>query len=142
MLAIIVSVFIVAGLGHGQTIIDGPSLGCNLFEFEHHIEQTDSQGKRCWGNVVVLSCRGRCDSREISYWKFPHKKAFHPVCLHVSRDTYTSHSCTNVCSLCRVKKLRALFVYQIAIAVRSLVRKCMNSLRHSRVDAKYVRRKK
>lgn len=29
-------------------------------------EQMDSKGLRCWDNVKVPSCGGRCDSREVS----------------------------------------------------------------------------
>ncbi|XP_063701624.1 glycoprotein hormone beta-5 [Culicoides brevitarsis] len=66
-------------------ILPTPNLGCELFEYEHAVEQVDSQGRKCWGKVLVNSCIGRCDSKEISDWKFPHKKAFHPVCLHAEK---------------------------------------------------------
>jgi hypothetical protein len=33
----------------------------------------------------VQSCWGRCDSNEISDWKFPYKKSHHPVCVHNGR---------------------------------------------------------
>lgn len=69
-------------------IVPVTNLGCDLFEYEHSVLQVDSQGRKCWGKVMVLSCRGRCDSKEISDWKFPHKKAFHPVCLHVKFSIY------------------------------------------------------
>lgn len=43
-------------------------------------------GYECWDNVSVWSCWGRCDSREISDWKFPYKKSYHPVCVHAGRS--------------------------------------------------------
>lgn len=36
--------------------------------------------------MSVWSCWGRCDSREISDWKFPYKKSYHPVCVHAGRS--------------------------------------------------------
>lgn len=84
MFAAILLIFGLIELHAAQNVAEGPGLGCNLFQYQHKIEQFDSQGRRCWDDVTVLSCKGRCDSREVSYWKFPHKKAFHPVCLHVS----------------------------------------------------------
>lgn len=43
-------------------------------------------GYECWDHVSVWSCWGRCDSREISDWKFPYKKSYHPVCVHAGRS--------------------------------------------------------
>lgn len=43
-------------------------------------------GHECWDHVSVWSCWGRCDSREISDWKFPYKKSYHPVCVHAGRS--------------------------------------------------------
>lgn len=34
---------------------------------------------------MVNACWGRCDSKEISDWKFPYKKSHHPVCVHSGR---------------------------------------------------------
>lgn len=45
-----------------------------------------STGHECWDHVSVWSCWGRCDSREISDWKFPYKKSYHPVCVHAGRS--------------------------------------------------------
>lgn len=44
------------------------------------------KGHECWDHVSVWSCWGRCDSREISDWKFPYKKSYHPVCVHAGRS--------------------------------------------------------
>lgn len=46
----------------------------------------NSAGHECWDHVSVWSCWGRCDSREISDWKFPYKKSYHPVCVHAGRS--------------------------------------------------------
>lgn len=68
-----------------QTLIQASELlGCNMQQHKHKVKQTDSRGRICSGEVNVLICKGRCDSKEISDWKFPYKRAFHPVCLHVS----------------------------------------------------------
>ncbi|NP_001296463.1 uncharacterized LOC101737993 [Bombyx mori] len=48
-------------------------------------EQRDDKGRRCWDNVKVPSCGGRCDSREISDWEFPFKRSYHPVCVYGTR---------------------------------------------------------
>ncbi|XP_013187094.1 thyrostimulin beta-5 subunit-like [Amyelois transitella] len=48
-------------------------------------EQIDKNGRRCWDNVKVSSCGGRCDSREVSDWEFPFKISHHPVCVYGSR---------------------------------------------------------
>lgn len=77
----------------GQTLIEGPELGCNIQVHAHKVKQFDSQGRSCTGEVKVLICKGRCDSKEISDWKFPYKRAFHPVCLHVSQVTHCSSHC-------------------------------------------------
>lgn len=44
-----------------------------------------TQGRSCWDLVSVQSCRGRCDSNEISDYKFPFKRSFHPVCVFSGR---------------------------------------------------------
>jgi hypothetical protein len=38
----------------------------------------------------VNACWGRCDSKEISDWKFPFKKSFHPVCVPAGRSKVTA----------------------------------------------------
>ncbi|KAL0267332.1 UNVERIFIED_CONTAM: hypothetical protein PYX00_009629 [Menopon gallinae] len=40
----------------------------------------------CWDTVTVMSCWGRCDSNEISDWRFPYKRSYHPVCIHDERE--------------------------------------------------------
>lgn len=72
----------------GQTIIEATELGCKIYPHKHKVKQFDSLGRSCSGEVTVFICKGRCDSKEISDWKFPYKRAFHPVCLHVSNTFY------------------------------------------------------
>lgn len=36
--------------------------------------------------MSVWSCFGRCDSNEISDWKFPYKRSYHPVCVFAGRS--------------------------------------------------------
>ncbi|ETN58908.1 glycoprotein hormone beta subunit [Anopheles darlingi] len=60
-------------------------LGCHKRLFTYRVSQTDSKGRECWDHVSVLSCWGRCDSNEISDWRFPYKRSHHPVCVHAGR---------------------------------------------------------
>ncbi|XP_052864450.1 thyrostimulin beta-5 subunit [Anopheles cruzii] len=60
-------------------------LGCHKRLFTYRVSQTDSKGRECWDHVSVLSCWGRCDSNEISDWRFPYKRSHHPVCVHGGR---------------------------------------------------------
>lgn len=84
--------------------LHNPPLGCHMRLYTYRITQTDEKGihsfafqllqsiidefagHECWDYVNVWSCWGRCDSREISDWKFPFKKSYHPVCVHAGRS--------------------------------------------------------
>ncbi|KAH8272166.1 hypothetical protein KR018_004488, partial [Drosophila ironensis] len=61
-------------------------LGCHRRLYTYKVTQTDPLGHECWDYVSVWSCWGRCDSSEISDWKFPYKRSFHPVCVHAQRQ--------------------------------------------------------
>ncbi|GBP31625.1 Thyrostimulin beta-5 subunit [Eumeta japonica] len=64
----------------------GPqSLRCNRRFYRHRAMQTDMNGLRCWGDVKIMSCWGRCLSSEVADWQFPYKKSDHPVCVHGER---------------------------------------------------------
>lgn len=64
----------------------------NSHDFQtKNIELNIFVGYECWDHVSVWSCWGRCDSREISDWKFPYKKSYHPVCVHASRSKSIAH---------------------------------------------------
>lgn len=70
-------------------IVEGPTaapLGCHRRLYTYRVTQSDSKGRECWDHVIVMSCWGRCDSSEISDWKFPYKRSYHPVCVHASRS--------------------------------------------------------
>ncbi|XP_030377594.1 thyrostimulin beta-5 subunit [Scaptodrosophila lebanonensis] len=72
-----------------QPISSGPTvapLGCHRRVYTYKVTQSDLQGRECWDYVSVWSCWGRCDSSEISDWKFPYKRSFHPVCVHAQRQ--------------------------------------------------------
>lgn len=47
--------------------------------------ESDSKGNSCSDTITVNACWGRCDSKEISDWKFPFKKSHHPVCVPLGR---------------------------------------------------------
>lgn len=40
---------------------------CRRKTYIGRAEQADDNGKKCWDNVKVPFCSGRCDSREVSY---------------------------------------------------------------------------
>lgn len=72
-----------------QPLNTGPTiapLGCHRRLYTYRVTQSDFQGRDCWDHVSVWSCWGRCDSSEISDWKFPYKRSFHPVCVHAQRQ--------------------------------------------------------
>ncbi|XP_003736156.1 thyrostimulin beta-5 subunit [Drosophila persimilis] len=72
-----------------QPINSGPTvapLGCHRRVYTYKVTQSDLLGHECWDYVSVWSCWGRCDSSEISDWKFPYKRSFHPVCVHAQRQ--------------------------------------------------------
>ncbi|XP_037975285.2 thyrostimulin beta-5 subunit [Plutella xylostella] len=58
---------------------------CKPRYYTHKAMQTDDNGRRCWGDVKILSCWGYCLSYEISDWQFPYKESHHPVCVHGER---------------------------------------------------------
>ncbi|XP_065331831.1 thyrostimulin beta-5 subunit [Cloeon dipterum] len=61
------------------------TLGCHRRLYSYKVIQSDPAGRSCWDVVNVMSCWGRCDSNEISDWRFPYKRSFHPVCMHDDR---------------------------------------------------------
>nr|QHB80545.1 glycoprotein hormone beta 5 [Carabus violaceus] len=70
----------------GGVLITADNLGCSRKDYEFRVTQTDDQGKQCWDAVIVPACFGRCDSNEISDWRFPYKRSYHPVCVHAGRS--------------------------------------------------------
>lgn len=66
-------------------VVEGPRVhtlnACEKRVYEFNVEQIDEKGFRCQGNIKVNACYGRCQSKEIADWKFPYKRAHHPVCM-------------------------------------------------------------
>ncbi|XP_047002291.1 thyrostimulin beta-5 subunit [Schistocerca americana] len=62
------------------------TLECHRRLYTYKVTKTDADGRACWDVINVMSCWGRCDSNEISDWRFPYKRSFHPVCLHDARE--------------------------------------------------------
>lgn len=60
-------------------------LGCHRRMHTYRVTQADNQNRECWDYISVAVCWGRCDSGEISDWKFPFKRSYHPVCVHAAR---------------------------------------------------------
>ncbi|XP_039284787.1 thyrostimulin beta-5 subunit-like [Nilaparvata lugens] len=69
-----------------QQVDPSSTLDCHRRVYNHKVSKADSQGRLCWDTISVMSCWGRCDSNEISDWRFPYKRSFHPVCLFDSRE--------------------------------------------------------
>lgn len=65
--------------------VDPEQLGCHKRKYTYRVSQSDKFGRSCWDFVSVNSCFGRCDSNEISDWKFPFKRSYHPVCVYAGR---------------------------------------------------------
>ncbi|CAH1154336.1 unnamed protein product [Phaedon cochleariae] len=62
------------------------TLKCHRKLYTYLATQMDDNGKQCWDKISVWACWGRCDSNEISDWRFPFKKSNHPVCVHHGRN--------------------------------------------------------
>ncbi|KAK5645390.1 hypothetical protein RI129_006690 [Pyrocoelia pectoralis] len=86
--------FTIASLSRTQQIVNVDveridpisTLDCHRRLYTYRVTQRDENGKECWDTLSVLSCWGRCDSNEISDWRFPYKKSSHPVCVHYGRN--------------------------------------------------------
>ncbi|XP_075225134.1 glycoprotein hormone beta 5 isoform X2 [Lycorma delicatula] len=93
-------------------------LGCHKRVYNSKVSKADSQGRTCWDTISVMSCWGRCDSREISDWRFPYKRSFHPVCLFDSRElaTVTLSNCEE-----GVEPGTEFYQYLQAVSCRCLV---------------------
>ncbi|XP_044733529.1 thyrostimulin beta-5 subunit [Chrysoperla carnea] len=74
---------------HATAIDSASTLECHRRLYTYRAMQTDSRGLSCWDSLSVMSCWGRCDSNEISDWRFPYKRSYHPVCMHASRTPKT-----------------------------------------------------
>ncbi|VVC45303.1 Gonadotropin, beta subunit,GPCR, family 2, extracellular hormone receptor domain,Glycoprotein hormone [Cinara cedri] len=61
-------------------------LDCNRKLYKFQVTNTDSTGRSCSDEIEVMSCWGRCDSNEVSDWRFPYKRSHHPVCIHGGRQ--------------------------------------------------------
>lgn len=73
-------------------LIEGPTkapIGCHKRLYTYRVTQSDTKGFSCTDTITVNACWGRCDSKEISDWKFPFKKSHHPVCVHAGRNKAT-----------------------------------------------------
>lgn len=89
-----------------QPMFEGPTkapIGCHLRSYYYEVKrelkfnencdrklcenltESDDKGLSCWDTIEVKGCWGRCDSKEISDWKFPFKKSHHPVCIPAGR---------------------------------------------------------
>nr|UYW66120.1 glycoprotein hormone beta 5 [Rhodnius prolixus] len=68
------------------TLDPSSTLDCHRRIYSYKVTQADSEGRICWDTINVMSCWGRCDSNEISDWRFPYKRSYHPVCIHGVRE--------------------------------------------------------
>ncbi|XP_050521484.1 thyrostimulin beta-5 subunit [Daktulosphaira vitifoliae] len=65
--------------------IQTKELDCNRKLYSFRVSNTDINGRTCSDEIEVMSCWGRCDSNEVSDWRFPYKRSHHPVCIHGGR---------------------------------------------------------
>lgn len=49
----------------GKALVDSSDVICTKRVYLSRAEQIDDNGLKCWDNVKVPSCGGRCDSREV-----------------------------------------------------------------------------
>ncbi|XP_025419976.1 thyrostimulin beta-5 subunit [Sipha flava] len=61
-------------------------LDCTRKLYTFQVSNTDVNGRVCSDEIQVMSCWGRCDSNEVSDWRFPYKRSHHPVCIHGGRE--------------------------------------------------------
>lgn len=83
LLASLVSASVLSAQGEEDEAPE--KLGCHKRKYNFRVTQTDKNGRSCWDLVSVKSCWGRCDSNEISDYKFPFKRSYHPVCVFSGR---------------------------------------------------------
>ncbi|XP_067009755.1 thyrostimulin beta-5 subunit [Anabrus simplex] len=85
-LALVTLVWLSTDGVHSQAHNPSTTLECHMRKYNYKVTKTDSEGRLCWDYISVVSCWGRCDSNEISDWRFPYKRSFHPVCMHDARE--------------------------------------------------------
>lgn len=91
LLNLLIYLIFTLGQGGAQQLVStdtlhGTQLGCHRRMHTYRVSQTDKNNRECWDFVSVAVCWGRCDSGEISDWKFPFKRSYHPVCVHAARQ--------------------------------------------------------
>ncbi|XP_050440679.1 thyrostimulin beta-5 subunit [Adelges cooleyi] len=77
-----------ASIAGQDMLLDEPqtnALDCNKKLYAFQVSNTDINGRSCSDEIEVMSCWGRCDSNEVSDWRFPYKRSHHPVCIHGGR---------------------------------------------------------
>lgn len=61
-------------------------LSCERRNLIYKAITKDEEGNKCWGDIVISVCHGRCQSGEYPDWnRFLHKKPVHTVCTHGER---------------------------------------------------------
>ncbi|XP_070386557.1 uncharacterized protein [Dermacentor albipictus] len=69
----------------GDAVDTLTTLTCHRSEYSFRAALTDANGSRCWDDITVMACGGRCESGEIAEWRFPFEtESFHPVCTYGS----------------------------------------------------------
>lgn len=96
------SLFIALSIANNEIypiVVEGPRKQppntCEKLPYTFKVEQIDEKGYRCEGTITVNACYGRCQSKEISDWKFPFKRAHHPVCVTFSGVSKVVTTLTN-----------------------------------------------
>lgn len=80
-------------------LVESREVACAKRVYLSRAEQTDENGLKCWDNVKVPSCGGRCDSREVSYdtLMFTFHYLWHQFVIRVGRK-FISH----ITALCKL----------------------------------------
>lgn len=48
-------------------LVNPNSLNCYKRLYTFKVTQADENGKQCWDTLSVMSCWGRCDSKEVNF---------------------------------------------------------------------------
>nr|XP_054917910.1 uncharacterized protein LOC129380566 [Dermacentor andersoni] len=59
----------------GDAVDTLTTLNCHPREYLFRAARTDANGSRCWDDVTVMSCWGRCDSRKLLLLPLPLARA-------------------------------------------------------------------
>ncbi|KPM03655.1 hypothetical protein QR98_0020890 [Sarcoptes scabiei] len=113
------------------------TLDCHERSFTFKAIQTDPKtGLQCRDYIKLLSCWGRCNSGEISDYRFPYKRSFHYVCIHnfIERKAFKLTDCDPGAP-------EHLQWYRTVVAKSCVCRQCESSMANcesASIDLNYI----